>query len=104
MVNSTAHAHTRQVESADYPNGPIGAEAPLSPERSAEEGSADAAGPKLSLILCTRNDSYQGNSVWRLQTALNYAAEAAADVGMLEEVEIVVGDWEARRPFETLSR
>ena len=98
MVNSTAHAHTRQVESADYPNGPIGSEAPLSPERSAEEGSADAAGPKLSLILCTRNDSYQGNSVWRLQTALNYAAEAAADVGMLEEVEIVVGDWGSETP------
>ena len=54
--------------------------------------------PSLSLILCTRNDSYQGNSVWRLQTALNYTAKAAADVGKLDELEIVVADWGSETP------
>ena len=30
--------------------------------------------PLLSLILCSRNDRYMGNSLWRLETALNYVA------------------------------
>ena len=70
---------------------------PASREQSADETDG-APRPKLSLILCTGNDSYQGNSVWRLQTALNYTAEAAAEVGRLDEVEIVVGDWGSETP------
>ena len=31
--------------------------------------------PALSLILCSRNDQYMGNSRWRLQTSLNHAAQ-----------------------------
>src|SRR4051794_2589022 len=28
--------------------------------------------PVLSLILCSRNDAYMGNSRWRLETTLNF--------------------------------
>jgi hypothetical protein len=85
VVNPTAHAHTGQVN--------------LTPRKDlADQESGNAPRPKLSLILCTRNDSYQGNSVWRLQTALNYTAEAAALVGRLDDVEIVVGDWGSETP------
>lgn len=55
--------------------------------------------PKLSLILCSRNDRYQGDSVWRLETALNYAAMVAADVGRLGELEILVSDWGSETPL-----
>ena len=85
MVRWTTRAHTGQVD--------------LTPrEYLAEPGSGNAPRPKLSLILCTRNDSYQGNSVWRLQTGLNYTAKAAAEVGRLDDVEIVVGDWGSETP------
>ena len=49
--------------------------------------------PRLSLIACSRNDNWQGNSLWRLQTALNYAALQVAKLGRLEDVEIIVTDW-----------
>jgi hypothetical protein len=28
--------------------------------------------PILSFVICSRNDNHGGNSLWRLQTALNY--------------------------------
>lgn len=47
----------------------------------------------LSLILCSRNDRFQGNSLWRLETTLNFAARQLAEIGHLEDVEILVTDW-----------
>ena len=47
----------------------------------------------LSLVLCSRNDQFQGNSLWRLETSLNFAARQIADLGHLNDVEIIVTDW-----------
>jgi hypothetical protein len=51
------------------------------------------ARPKLSLVLCSRNDSYQGNALWRLSTALNWAAARVEELGRESDVEILVSDW-----------
>lgn len=53
----------------------------------------------LSLVLCSRNDRYQGNSLWRLETALNYAARVAAAAGQLDQLEIIVSDWGSETPL-----
>jgi hypothetical protein len=55
--------------------------------------------PALSLVLCSRNDRYQGDSVWRLQTALDYAGRRVAELGREEDVEIVVSDWGSEFPL-----
>ncbi|MEQ1898881.1 MAG: hypothetical protein ABL971_16025 [Vicinamibacterales bacterium] len=55
--------------------------------------------PKLSLILCSRNDSYMGNSRWRLQTALNYVAKNIEALGRDADVEILVTDWGSEVPL-----
>lgn len=53
----------------------------------------------LSLILCSRNDEYMGNSRWRLETALNYAARRAHELGRAGDVEILVADWGSETPL-----
>lgn len=54
---------------------------------------------QLSLILCSRNDQYMGNSRWRLETAINYAAKKVHELGRQNEVEIVVADWGSKSPL-----
>lgn len=49
--------------------------------------------PRLSLVLCSRNDQWQGNSLWRLEVTLNATARQAARIGRLDDLEIVVADW-----------
>jgi hypothetical protein len=53
----------------------------------------DQPTPRLSLVLCSRNDQWQGNSLWRLEVTLNYTARQAARIGRLDDLEIVVADW-----------
>jgi hypothetical protein len=53
----------------------------------------------LSLILCSRNDDYMGDPVWRLQTVLNYTAAQVAALGRQDEVEILVTDWGSAVPL-----
>jgi hypothetical protein len=55
--------------------------------------------PALSLILCSRNDQYMGNSRWRLQTALNYAAQNVHELGREDCVEMIVTDWGSEIPL-----
>jgi hypothetical protein len=55
--------------------------------------------PVLSLILCSRNDQYMGNSLWRLQTTLNYVAQKVQELSRYEEVEILVADWGSEIPL-----
>jgi len=55
--------------------------------------------PVLTLILCSRNDEYMGNSRWRLETSLDFAAHHAAALGLLSQVEIVVADWGSETPL-----
>jgi hypothetical protein len=47
----------------------------------------------LSLILCSRNDEYMGNSRWRLQTTLNHVADQVEALGRAKDVEVFVGSW-----------
>jgi hypothetical protein len=62
-----------------------------------------SSSPALTLILCSRNDQYMGNSRWRLETALNYAAKAMHEIGRANDVEILVTDWGSEAPLhETL--
>jgi hypothetical protein len=55
--------------------------------------------PALSLILCSRNDQYMGNSRWRLETALKYVAERVHELGREEDVEVLVADWGSEVPL-----
>jgi hypothetical protein len=55
--------------------------------------------PALSLILCSRNDEYMGNSRWRLETALNYVADQIETLGREQEVEVLVADWGSEIPL-----
>lgn len=55
--------------------------------------------PLLSLLVCSRNDQYMGNPVWRLQTALNYVAQSVQEVGREGEVEVLVTDWGSEIPL-----
>src|SRR6187551_2708322 len=55
--------------------------------------------PALTLILCSRNDQYLGNSRWRLETALNYAGDRVASLGRPDVVEIIVSDWGSDLPL-----
>ena len=53
----------------------------------------------LSLILCSRNDSYMGNSKWRLETTLNISIQNAFQTGWIDEIEIIVSDWGSEVPL-----
>jgi len=59
----------------------------------------NAREPVLSLILCSRNDQYMGNSRWRLETALNYVARNVHELGREEDVEVLVADWGSEIPL-----
>ena len=61
--------------------------------------SSTAASPVLSLILCSRNDSYMGNSRWRLETTLNYTADRVRALGLERDVEVIVCDWGSETPL-----
>jgi hypothetical protein len=57
------------------------------------------ASPALSLVLCSRNDAYMGNSRWRLETALNYVGGRVASIGAEDRVEVIVADWGSEVPL-----
>ena len=60
--------------------------------------------PVLSLILCSRNDEYMGNSRWRLETTLNYVADQVEALGRGKEVEVLVADWGSEIPLREVLR
>jgi len=53
----------------------------------------------LSLILCSRNDSYMGNSRWRLETSINLSLLHAKEANFLYNLEIIVSDWGSKKPL-----
>jgi len=55
--------------------------------------------PALSFILCSRNDNYMGNSLWRLQTSINLLAREATRLGRAHDIEILVSDWGSTEPL-----
>jgi hypothetical protein len=61
--------------------------------------------PRLSCILCSRNDEYMGNSRWRLETSLNYLGEQAAALGYgPDDIEVIVTDWGSAAPLADVVR
>src|SRR4051812_23033734 len=60
--------------------------------------------PRLSLILCSRNDAYMGNSRWRLETALNYVGDRARALSREHDVEVLVADWGSDVPLRGVVR
>jgi len=58
--------------------------------------------PRLSLIICARNDRHMGNFRWRFETALNYLAANLEHLGRLNEVEVVVTDWSSEVPLHAV--
>jgi hypothetical protein len=58
----------------------------------------------LSLILCSRNDEYMGNSRWRLETTLNYVAHQVEGLGRGKEIEVLVADWGSEIPLREVLR
>jgi hypothetical protein len=60
--------------------------------------------PTLSLILCSRNDQYMGNSRWRLETTLNYVAAQVQSLGRTKDVEVLVADWGSEVPLRDVLR
>jgi hypothetical protein len=59
---------------------------------------------KLTFVLCSRNDGYGGNSLWRLQTTLNFLGHQAAASGRADQVEVIVSDWGSANPLRTAVR
>jgi len=55
--------------------------------------------PLVSIILCSRNDRYMGDSRWRLRTALDYLGERVAELGRSDDVEVIVTDWGSEVPL-----
>lgn len=53
----------------------------------------------LSLIICSRNDDYMGNPMWRLATTINYLVEKIILEKRENEVEIIVADWGSKVPI-----
>ncbi len=55
--------------------------------------------PLYSLVVFGRNDSYNPDFLYRLQTTLNFNAKALQKVGLLRDVEFVVVDWGSAVPL-----
>lgn len=53
----------------------------------------------LSFCLTGRNDNYLGNFRYRLKTAVNYLALSCQRVKMLNQIEILIADWNSDVPL-----
>lgn len=71
-------------------------------ERPQTSSSDHSKNPVLSLILCSRNDNYMGDSRWRLQTTINLIAQNVHELDREEDVEIMVADWGSEVPLHTV--
>jgi hypothetical protein len=57
------------------------------------------ARPRLSFVMTGRNDGFMGDFVWRLETSLNVMARGAARLGRLDDLEVIVVDWNSDVPL-----
>lgn len=77
----------------------------MAEQRGSKQGpEGEQTRPLLSLVLCSRNDSFQGDSLWRLATTLNHAARQAARLGRLNDLELIVSDWGSTAPLRDAVR
>lgn len=58
--------------------------------------------PIVSLILCSRNDNYMGNAMWRLATSINAVIANANELDRLKDLEIIVADWGSDLPLRNI--
>jgi len=58
----------------------------------------------LSFCLTGRNDSYLGNFKYRLKTAINYLASSCQRIEMLNQIEILITDWNSDIPLSEAIR
>jgi hypothetical protein len=55
----------------------------------------------LSLVVCGKNDHYQGNFIFRLASSLNFGAKQLEKLGKLDKVEWIVTDWSSDEPLSS---
>lgn len=53
----------------------------------------------ITFILCSRNDDYMGNPMWRLATSINYLSENLFDLAKENSAEIIISDWGSEIPI-----
>jgi len=58
-----------------------------------------AGEPLLSFVLCGRRDDYLGDFGYRLSTSIGYLCRSARLIGHLQDIEIVVVDWNGTEPL-----
>jgi len=55
--------------------------------------------PLLSFVMTGRNDGFMGDFNWRLGTSINIMARGAAKIGRLNDIEVIVSDWNSQVPL-----
>ena len=55
--------------------------------------------PLISFVMTGRNDGFMGDFNWRLATSINVMARGAARLGRLNDIEVVVSDWNSDVPL-----
>ncbi len=58
--------------------------------------------PLLTLLIGARNDGYMGNFAWRLETCLNFLGDNLAALGRLQDVEVLICDWNSPSPVHEI--
>ncbi len=53
----------------------------------------------LSVVLCGRNDNYLGDFKYRITTAVNYLCESAKKNRRLNDIEVIIVDWNSETPL-----
>src|ERR1051325_3672989 len=54
--------------------------------------------PLCTFVIGARNDGYMGNFLWRLKTCLNFLAQNLEAIGRLDDLEVIICDWNSPTP------
>jgi hypothetical protein len=60
--------------------------------------------PLISFVMNGRNDGFMGDFNWRLATALNIMARSASRLGRIDDIELIVVDWNSTVPLHSVLR
>jgi len=56
----------------------------------------------ISFIFCGRNDNYLGDFKYRITTAINCLCRNVKKIGRLNDMEVIVVDWNSEIPLMQL--